>query len=391
MLGICGTANIALCLFQIWFIAVWGHIMSNKNVLGKLLKLFRESAGMSPENVADKIYKTPEDILQWESGKAEPSIYMRACLAILYNIPLNLLTYDFSNGVSAVINCRAVGDFRNLPDEYQFIFANKVDNITNLYALYNEDNNKFTKAEFIGLNQKEIDTLSYAKNINEEVKSVIRNKAVKLREHYGYKENEKATDFLKRVLENNVTIIFSSMPEKYSGLSFLPENDNNFFIFINSGDHYCKQTFTLLHEMAHVIFYKVENKELIEEFANYFANVFMLPEAFIRDVFKDFSVNNMANFIDEIKDISHDYEVTYKTILYSLRHLNLIKDEDIGGDFGDFVNKSVLKYFDIEYNVDKPSYRYNVRLNNIVKQLIEKDKLSAKFALQMNFGQPFIN
>ena len=94
-----------------------------QKILGKVLNMYRQPS-MSVEDVAKKLNKSIDVIEKWESGELEPTLYEKGLLSILYNIPLNLLTYDYNKDISANINCRDVGDFKNLPDEYKFIFAN---------------------------------------------------------------------------------------------------------------------------------------------------------------------------------------------------------------------------------------------------------------------------
>ena len=109
-----------------------------QEILGKVLNMYRQPS-MSVEDVANKLHKNVKDIQKWESGELEPTLYEKGLLSILYNIPLNLLTYDYNEDIAATINCRAVGDFNNLPDEYKFIFASKVDNLRSFLKIVNSE------------------------------------------------------------------------------------------------------------------------------------------------------------------------------------------------------------------------------------------------------------
>ncbi len=364
------------------------------NILGNILKLYRKPS-MSIEYVAQKVGRDAGDIKKWENGYEEPSIYTKALIASLYNIPLNLLTYDYSKEVSANINCRAVGDFRNLSKEYQFIFASKVDNLRSFLelakTLSSKDDMRIEQNKFIKININDKKTLTEAESIDENVKQIILKTAYTFREYIGVDKTGHIQNLIKKMLEDTAVIVFSQMPEGYSGVSFVSNEHSDFYIFINSGDHYCKQTFTLLHEFAHVIFKDVDNEILIEEYANCFANFVLLPSEDIHQRFKDFSLNNIEKYKKIFEDVSKEYEVGYKTIIYSLLHNGLINKDDLAIYNEDFADYIILKYFNKEYNVAKEAFMTNEYLNILLRRLIDTGHISSDFAIQMNFGKPFIN
>lgn len=362
---------------------------SNNQLLGKIIQIYRKS--MSIEDVAKKINRKLDDVMAWEQGSKLPDTYERVLLSKLYSIPINLLLFDYDTDINAIINCRAVGDFKVLPLEYQFIFASKVDNFFKMIELYENKVKKIEYEDFISLEDHESEVLSNAKDFTEKEKQIIQRKANELRTYYGYESTGYIQNFFEKILDTSLDIVFSKMPDGYSGISFIPNDKQTYFIFINAGDHYCKQTFTLLHEMGHVILNNVKNDSFIEEYVNYFANMFLLPQDEIKEKFSGFNIANIKEYVDTIKKVSSDYEVSYKTIFYSLFHLNLIKQDDLNESLKDFINKIVLTNFNEEYNLNKPSYRYNTLLNNMQKELLEKELITESFVLQMNFGQPFIN
>lgn len=365
-----------------------------QEILGKVLNMYRQPS-MSVEDVANKLHKNVEDIQKWESGELEPTLYEKGLLSILYNIPLNLLTYDYNKDIAATINCRAVGDFNNLPDEYKFIFASKVDNLRSFLKIVNNELLKekpiANQQQFIHLEDAELDILNCSKEINDKVKDIILKKAYEFRKFEGFQQNGPIQDLLKQMEKRMAVLVFSQMPADYSGLSFVSDKYADFYIFINSGDHYCKQTFTLLHEVAHVIFNLVDNDTMIEEYANCFANFVLLPPEDVQFNFKDFKLDNIEQYRYRFEIVSQMYEVGYKTIIYSLLNNNIISKEDLLKYGNNFADKIILQYFNKEYSVIKESLRTNEKLNGYLKELIESGHMSYDFAIQMNFGKPFIN
>ncbi len=365
-----------------------------QKILGKVLNMYRQPS-MSVENVAKKLNKSIDVIEKWESGELEPTLYEKGLLSILYNIPLNLLTYDYSKDISASINCRAVGDFKNLPEEYKFIFASKVENLRNFFGLVNK-NVHITKAaihkrKFLQLDDADVDILNQSQDMNDQVKSIILKKAYEFRKYEGLQKTGPIQDLLEKMKKRMAVLVFSQMPADYNGLSFVSDEYADFYIFINSGDHYCKQSFTLLHEVAHVIFKFINNDTMVEEYANCFANFVLLPPEDITSKFKNFKLSNITQYISDFEEVSKEYEVGYKTIIYSLLNNNIISKEDLSVYGNNFADKIILQYFDKEYNVIKESLRTNEKLNTYLKKLIENGNMSYEFAIQMNFGKPFIN
>ncbi len=365
-----------------------------QKILGKVLNMYRQPS-MSVEDVAKKLNKSIDVIEKWESGELEPTLYEKGLLSILYNIPLNLLTYDYNKDISANINCRDVGDFKNLPDEYKFIFASKVDNLRNFFGLVNSKLSVtkpvVKERTFIQLDEIDLGVLNKSQDMSGQVKSIILEKAYEFREYESLNKTGPIQNLLEQMIKKMEVLVFSQMPAEYSGLSFVSDKYADFYIFINSGDHYCKQTFTLLHEVAHVIFNYVDNDAMIEEYANCFANFVLLPPEDITSKFKNFKLSNITQYISDFEEVSKEYEVGYKTIIYSLLNNNIISKEDLAVYGNNFADKIILQYFDKEYNVIKESLRTNEKLNTYLKKLIENGNMSYEFAIQMNFGKPFIN
>lgn len=59
--------------------------------LGNNLKKARQNAGLSQEDVAEKLYYTRQAISRWELEKTSPNIYVLIRLAKLYKVDLNTI------------------------------------------------------------------------------------------------------------------------------------------------------------------------------------------------------------------------------------------------------------------------------------------------------------
>ncbi len=63
--------------------------MNSSDTLKISLAAARVNAGLTQDDVARKFKISKQTIVNWEKGKAEPSIFVMKALSELYNIPID--------------------------------------------------------------------------------------------------------------------------------------------------------------------------------------------------------------------------------------------------------------------------------------------------------------
>lgn len=367
---------------------------NRNNILGNILRIYRERSRFQEKEIAEKLQITEDNVKDWESGKSEPNNYYRLLLSTLYSIPVNFLINDFNKNLDDSFSFRAVSGEQVFPEPYMYIFAEKAEFIRNFFSLVNQavllDNHKplINKKRFLTLDDSDkIQYLSKLNDIDDDAKSIICDMSDKFIKYYDLPSGPKV-DLLQLLPSKSATVIYTPVPEGYSGISFISADNHDFYIFVNSKDHYCKQTFTLIHEFGHVIFKGVKNKALIEDIINYFVNITLLPPNYICETFKDFSVDQIDEYMDKFKEISYQYEVSYKTILYSLYHIGKLGSN---GNISDRVEQIMFKHFETDSAVTKLSYRNNVLIHKYVNLLLDKGFVDDSYRKEINNIAPMIS
>ncbi|MCI6947689.1 MAG: helix-turn-helix transcriptional regulator [Oribacterium sp.] len=52
----------------------------------------RVNANMTQQEVADKVHKSKNTIVNWEKGKAKPDFSTLTMLSVLYNVPIDYIS-----------------------------------------------------------------------------------------------------------------------------------------------------------------------------------------------------------------------------------------------------------------------------------------------------------
>lgn len=52
----------------------------------------RVNANMTQQEVADKVHKSKNTIVNWEKGKAKPDFSALTMLSVLYNVPIDYIS-----------------------------------------------------------------------------------------------------------------------------------------------------------------------------------------------------------------------------------------------------------------------------------------------------------
>jgi Zn-dependent peptidase ImmA (M78 family) len=150
----------------------------------------------------------------------------------------------------------------------------------------------------------------------------------------GFKNSETAFTYYRNLIENNGVFVFQYPLQDARGFSLM---DNEFpVIVLNSREYPTGKTFSLFHELCHILFNTggvfrdiqtgdlKKNAKTIETFCNQFASDFLLPSSELLN--EELVINNKNNkewkdaILQEIADI---YKISKEVVLLKLLENNL--------------------------------------------------------------------
>ena len=148
---------------------------------------------------------------------------------------------------------------------------------------------------------------------------------------------------LKSLLQKlNVISIFSPLSDKFSGMAILAkvENSKSRFMMVNSLQSMGKQHFTICHELYHLfiqtdfssqicitgIFDKKADKN--EYYADVFASSLLLPKDGLLKFIPNEEISSKKISLQTILYIEQMYSCSRRALLYRLKTLKLISDEE---------------------------------------------------------------
>ncbi len=310
-----------------------------KSINTRILKQCRKQIGLSVDDVVKKIPK----ILDIEEGILNPTFKQLEILSVLYKVP------------------RWVFISEELPKKY--VFKSSVP----AFRQFSESKSDvFSHASIRGLVTKIeryrellIDLLN---DLDEEIRIFdppnIKGKSIydisKAVSHWLEISNRKLTfNQLKQLLEEKGIFIF--LTSKYKGWSHIDKSifrglaiyhEKYPIIIVNDSDSRKAQSFTLLHELAHLLRMEssLDNWEYmnskIEYWCDELAGNILMPLNEFQDI------GNIDN-IESIKELANRFKVSNYACLVRLRQLNLI---------------SVSRYHNLKEDMTE---EYRIYLNNL--------------------------
>lgn len=297
----------------------------------KIITWARERNHLSVEGLAALLKKDPSVIQQWEDGVKEPSYSALEALAYRHlKIPLALFFFPEPPSIEDPVN-----KFRRLPDyEFNRISLDTMQKIR-LVQGYQES---LEELAIGGIPRRKI-----FRDISPKGKTTI-DLAGETRNYLGitfknqirFRSSEEAFKAWRFCLEEVGIFSFKdSLEDKFiSGFCLL--HDNFPVIFINNSNAFSRQTFTLIHELGHILFgrygvtdinekyleYMNEKDKTIEVKCNKFASEVLVPEEHFEKDIKLF----LSDGPEVIPDIAQKYGVSKEVILRRLLDKNLVTE-----------------------------------------------------------------
>ena len=260
----------------------------------KIITWARERNGMTVEELAQRMKKTPDDVRKWESGQAKLSNAALEALAYKhFKIPLAL--FYFPEPPSLDDPKKA---FRRLPEfELERFSPNTLQTVRVAQAYQDslvELAPESAERRKIFRNLKL--TTNNVKSIASDARHYL---GVSLSRQFEFASAETAFKVWRHALEGAGIFTFKdALRDKFiSGFSL--QHDSYPIIFVNNSNAHERQVFTLFHELGHLLFgisgvtdvnetyinFMSSNERLVEIKCNEFAGEVLLPDqAFRHDV-----------------------------------------------------------------------------------------------------------
>ncbi len=307
--------------------------MSEIPVNPEILRWARESSGLTYEEVASKLKRkrvTIEVIQSWEEGTGYPSYKQLERLAYdIYKRPLAIFFFpEPPTEASPDHSFRTLPEqeIESLPSRIRYLLRKSKAlqlNITELYENVNPSEHKIINDIKI-----EIDTpvVDIASNVREYL-------SVDLNQQFSSHDSEQAFKLWREKLEEKGLFIFKDAfkEDSYSGFCLYDEIFP--IIYVNNSKPFSRQTFTLFHELAHLLFhtggvdtnlnryieYLSNDERRIEILCNQFAGEFLVPT-------NDFLNRSAGIDVDEesLQQLANTYKVSREVILRKFSDLGQI-------------------------------------------------------------------
>lgn len=301
-----------------------------------ILKWARETAGVSIQDVADKLGKDVEFVANVESGNQSVTYSQLRTLSYdVYKRPIALFFYP-----SPPIDDPVEKDFRSI----QASEGALLDRDTRL---------KIREAKYHQLSLYELnpDTRESKFILTEHLKrntnlrdnpTVIRTLlGVSIDEQKSFRNSEFAFKRWRRALEDMGIYVFKGAFKNLNYCGFTLYDEIYPIIYVNNKNTYSRQIFTLFHEMYHII---TKNSDIscidessydalcfahksIEQKCNAFASSVLLPKD---DFNKELSYRdeiNDSNTEDVVNELAELYSVSRETVLRRLKDISLVSND----------------------------------------------------------------
>jgi Zn-dependent peptidase ImmA (M78 family) len=301
-----------------------------------ILKRARETAGLSIEDVARRLNKDVDFVINVENGDQLVTYHQLEVLAYeLYKRPIALFFYPFYP-----IEDPVEKDFRSIPASESTL----IDRDTRLKIR----DAKYHQLSLYELNPETVKTkFNLLRHLNgstnlDDVTSAIRDLlGISIGEQKSFKTIRDAFKRWRGAFEDIGIYVFKDAFENPNYCGFTLYDDMYPIIYVNNKNTQTRQIFTLFHEMYHIILkssdiscinessyeslYPLDTA--VEQRCNAFASSFLLPrDDFDKELSKKGEVDD--NSVERIvKELAELYSVSRETVLRRLKDNNLVSND----------------------------------------------------------------
>ncbi|MGO9137216.1 MAG: ImmA/IrrE family metallo-endopeptidase [Syntrophales bacterium] len=295
----------------------------------KILSWARERAGLSTETLAQKMKKDPIEIESWESGDDVPSYVVLERLAYKHlKLPLAVFFFpvppDLDDPIKKFRRLPSCELDRFSPDTYGKIHLGQAYQYS-LEILMKDIPRR--RIIFRDLSSDNLKPAEFAKRTRQYL-------GITLEQQTKFRSAETAFKMWRHAIEEASVFTFKdSFDDRFiSGLSLL--DDDYPIILINNSNAFSRQVFTLIHELAHILYGVsgvtdfdesyvdlMENEQRsLEIRCNEFTSHLLVPDEVFREEIKYFQ----AIGPNAVSDIAQRYSVSREVILRKLLDHKLV-------------------------------------------------------------------
>lgn len=299
----------------------------------KVITWARNRSGLTIEALAAKMKKDAEEVIKWENGSRTPSYTSLEELAYThFKIPLAVFFFAEPPEIE-----EPVAKFRRLPDFELNRFSSDTLYKLRLAKGYQES----LKELSIGMEKGKaiFRDISPRGQTPSKLADIIRGYlGVTISKQFSIQSAEAAFKFWRHTItEAGIYIFKDSLKDRHiSGFCLLDPSWP--VIFINNANSFTRQTFSLIHELAHIIYgvhgvtdvdesylaYMDENNRLLEIKCNKVAGQVLVPD----EIFEAEIPTIMEEGLASIPRYAKKYSVSREVILRKLLDHGLIDNQE---------------------------------------------------------------
>lgn len=298
-----------------------------------VIRWARETAGLSIEDVVEKMARKRIDsttVLSWEEGTKSPTYPQLERLAYeIYKRPVAIFFFpEPPEEVSPKESFRTLPDYEIdlMPPRIRMLLRKARALQINLAELYDGVNPADSRI---------VKDLSFhpdtpATEIAESVRDYL---SIDLSTQIGLQDSEQAFKFWRNRLEESGVSVFKDAFREDSFSGFCLYDDTFPLIYVNNSKPFTRQSFTLFHELAHLLFKTggidapIEHyldqlsgdDRLIEILCNKFAGELLVPSS-------DFEARTRGLSVDDqtIQNLANTYHVSREVVLRKFYDRNVV-------------------------------------------------------------------
>jgi len=207
----------------------------------------RETAGLTVDQLAHRLKKDKQTILDWEKGLSSPTYTVLEALAYeVYKRPVAMFFFPelpYEDSIKTTFRTLPGTDIEQLPSEISNLLRKASAMQLNLFELYSENAIEPITNVFELTTQTNIQLL--AKKVRDEI-------GISIDEQMSWKSVENGLKRWRSALESKQIAVFKEAFRNSSYSGFCLYDELHPLIYINNSLSFSRQIFTLFHELAHL-------------------------------------------------------------------------------------------------------------------------------------------
>ena len=307
--------------------------MKSEAVVGVQPKVFlwaRESLGLSLADVASMMKRSEEEVASWESGDGTPTYPQLEKLAYqIYKRPVAV--FFLPAPPDEILPQR---EFRTLPDaEMGRLLRDTYLQIRHAHAYQLALSELFEGKNPLERKIWKSVSLTPEISVSNQVAQIREYLSIPLETQISWRSEEQALKEWRKAIEESGIFVFKAAFKQKDISGFCLFDDQLPVIYLNNSTTKTRQTFSLMHELAHILLginglskfdasyvqHLPTREKAIEQFCNAIAAEMLMPEADFAAYAKGFPANVEAASEEHFSAFASRYHVSREVILRRFR------------------------------------------------------------------------